>query len=378
MAIHSFASRTTSARARAAPNPTRTRYNRRTVRPRKPDLAPASPPITIERHLAPTRDGWHLELKRTVAPACLDAGLRPLLIIPGYGMNAFIFGFHPRGTSMERCFAEAGFEVWSGNLRRQGGSRPARPSAPGPSLRAYAEADLAALVDGVLSRTATRADRVDLIGASLGGSIAYAYLVLRRDHRVGAMVAMGAPLRWSNVHPALRLAFSSPAAVGLLRLQGTRRIARMGMGLLERFPGLLSIYMNPAHVDLSAAGEMVETVEDPWPRVNQDIARWIRDRDMVLARTNVTHALGHVDLPLLVVVSNRDGIVPEAAALSVIGAWGGRDVEVLRIGDEREWFAHADLFIAHDAPARVFTPIARWLAARRDGPGAPPETVEEG
>ena len=45
--------------------------------------------------------------------------------------------------------------------------------------------------------------------------------------------------------------------------------------MLTRFPSLLSIYMNATHVDLTQAGTLAETVEDPNPRVNRDIARWM-------------------------------------------------------------------------------------------------------
>ncbi|MSP59426.1 MAG: alpha/beta fold hydrolase [Myxococcales bacterium] len=321
--------------------------------------------LTVDRHHAATPDGWQLELKRTIAPAHHLPGSRPVVIIPGYGMNSFIFGFHPRGTSMERCLAEAGFEVWSANLRRQGGSRAAIQGAPGPSLRAYAETDLPAIVEAVLAASQRGAGEVDLIGASLGGSIAYAYLALDRAPRVHSLIAIGSPLRWTEVHPVLKLAFSSPRLAGALSFGGTRALARRGLGLLSRAPRLLSIYMNAGHVDLSAAATMVETVEDPIPRVNKDIAHWIKARDMVLGGVNVTEALRRVRLPLLVVVSNRDGIVPESANLSVQAAWGGQDIEILRVGDDDDWYAHADLFIGHDAPADVFAPIAAWLHARR-------------
>ena len=328
-------------------------------------LVKVSDGLVIDRHHAATRDGWLLDLKRTYSPEHFHPHTRPVVIIPGYGMNSFIFGFHPRGTSMERCLAEAGFEVWSANLRRQGSSRASSDKAPGPSLRAYAENDVRAVVDTVIAGSRTTAREVDLIGASLGGSIAYAYLALEPEPRVHGVVAIGSPLRWGAIHPALKLAFASPRLVGALAFSGTRDLARHGLRVLTRYPKLLSIYMNASHVDLSAASTLVETVEDPIPRVNRDIAHWMKAGDMVLGGVNVTDALRTIDLPLLVIVSNRDGIVPESANLSVKDAWGGRDVEVLRVGDDGDWYAHADLFIAHESPAKVFAPIARWLHAKR-------------
>jgi pimeloyl-ACP methyl ester carboxylesterase len=321
--------------------------------------------LIVDRSHAATRDGWLLDLKRTYSAEHFEPRTHPVLIVPGYGMNSFIFGFHPRGTSMERCLAEAGFEVWSANLRLQGKSRRASPGAPGPSLRSYAEEDVGAAVDAVVASTRTRAKQVDLIGCSLGGSIAYAHLALTANHHVHGLVAIGSPLRWNEIHPALKLAFKSPALIERLVFRGSRRLLQAGAGVLARFPQLLSVYANAEHIDLSKTREMMETVEDPNPRVNKDIAHWINAGDMVLRGVNVTGALRRVDIPLLVLVSNRDGIVPEQTALAATEAWGGRDVEVLRVGDDQDWYAHADLFVSHASPEKVFAPIAKWLHARR-------------
>lgn len=302
--------------------------------------------------------GWMLHCKCTSSPAALRPDRHPLVIVPGYGMNAFIFGFHPRGTSMERCLAEAGFEVWSVNLRAQGPSRRLG-RAEEPSLRAYAEEDLPAALEAILAHTRTTTGRAVLIGCSLGGSIAYAHLSRVPASPVAAVCTIGAPLRMEDLHPAVRFAFGSPRLIELVRLRGARRLAGLALPLVRRAPQLLAIYMNAAHVDLSAASELVRTVEDPVPRVNRDIAEWIASRDLIVGGTNVTHAMREQRAPLLLVVSNRDGIVPERAALSVRDVWGGQ-VELLRVGDDDRWFAHADLFIADSAPERVFAPLARW------------------
>lgn len=321
--------------------------------------------ITTEELFLPNRDGWELHATVTRAAGHLRTDRRPLLIIPGYGMNTFILGFHPRGTSMARTLAEQGFEVWAVNMRRQGDSRPAsarRP--PPPSLRAYAEVDLPAAIEGALTHTHTDCDQVDLVGCSLGGSVVYAHLALTGGPRVGSVISIGGPLRWVDAHPLLRVVFRSTLVASLLRVRGTRRLARLALPALAKVPALLGIYMNAAICDLSAADELVKTVDDPHPRVNVDISHWIRARDMVLRGVNITEALAAVAKPLLVVLANRDGIVPTGSALSAIDAWGGEDKDVLHVGDDREWYAHADLFIADRAPELVFGPMAAWLHQR--------------
>ncbi len=322
--------------------------------------------LSIAEQYLKTHDGWSLHLRRTVSPEHYDSSTRPLLIVPGYGMNNFIFGYHPRGTSMERCLAEGGFEVWSFNLRAQGESRALGRPAGEVSLHAYATVDLPALIDHVLQSSRTRADTLTLIGASLGGSVVYAYLALHGTPPVGEVITMGAPLVWAEVHPLVRVAFASPALAGTVRFSGTRNLLRRGLPLILRAPSLLSFYMNASTIDLTKLGELTRTVEDPHPAINRDIAVWIKNRDLELRGVNVTRALGRVALPLMVVLSNKDGIVPEATAMSVVEAWGGEST-VLRVGSDDNWYAHANLFVADDAPHLVFDPIIDWLR-RRAGP----------
>jgi len=316
--------------------------------------------VTITEQFLRTHDGWSLQLRKTVSPDHLDPSAAPLLIVPGYGMNNFIFGYHPRGTSLERCLAEGGFEVWSMNLRHQGESRPARPRAGAISLHAYATIDVPAAIEHVLAHTRSSATTLTLVGASLGGTISYGYLALHRKTPVRSLVTMGSPLRWDDVHPLVRIALGSPTLAGAIPIRGARPLLRNALPTLQKFPALLGFYMNPDTIDLESVAELTRTVEDPHPAINRDIATWLKSRDLELAGVNITHALRDLELPLLIVLSNRDGMVPEATAMSAASAWGGA-VEVLRVGDERNWFAHANLFVANDARELVFEPMIEWL-----------------
>ncbi len=315
---------------------------------------------------ARTTDGWLLELTRTYSPAHLRSDADPLLIVPGYGMNAHIFGYHPKGTSMTRHLAHEGFEVWTVNLRNQARTQKLHDRAPEPSLATYALFDLPAAIQTVISATHTHREKVALLGCSLGGTMAYAYLANTPDAPVSRIVAMGTPLRWEKVHPAIRVAFSSPTLAGLVRVRGTRRMARVALPALRHVPGLLSIYVNARHVDMTSPAEIVETVEDPHPRINQELSRWMIARDLTINGVNLTRAIARVKIPLLLITSNRDGVVPEAASLAARRHWGSRDVEVLRVGTTETWYAHADLYVSNSAPKEVFTPLAAWLTKKND------------
>ena len=321
--------------------------------------------MPTQEHRVKNGDGWTLSLFQTWGDG-LVAGRRPILIVPGYGMNSFIFSYHPRGASLESYLVDAGFEVWRADLRAQGGSSPDDGGdVERFGLAELAVTDLGAALAAVLARTRTGADRVDVIGASLGGTIMFAHAVLVPDHRMGSLVAMGSPVRWVKVHPVLRFAFASPMLAGLVRFRGTRKLAERALPLLARLtPWVLSVYMNPGVTDISAAREMVRTVEDPVRRINRQIAHWVSDKDLILRGINVCHGLAKVDRPLLCVIASGDGIVPRETATWPLGQVASRDKQLLEVGDAETRIAHADMFVSNESQRRVFEPIAEWLRAR--------------
>lgn len=313
----------------------------------------------------PNGDGWQLRVSRCTDRVALDKRRRPLLIVPGYGMNSHIFGYHPRGPSLMGYLAARGFEVWTADLRAQGEARSAGGSRH-YQFDDIACTDLPAVIDEIRRQTASTADRVDLIGCNLGGSYVCIYMALvpGASDVVGSIVAIGTPLRWSALHPVLKLVTRAPWLIGKIPTTGTRRIAPHVLPILAKFPKLIGVYLHPDHVDLSRPAELTRTVEDPSPRVNRQLAAWMRDGDLQIRGVNISEAMRRVDRPLLVVLANADGIVPEATAMSARELFGSRRRDVLRVGTEALRFAHADLFISDHAQELVFEPMARWLIAR--------------
>ncbi len=305
--------------------------------------------------------GWELDVRRFFDPNTLDRSRRPIVCVPGYCMNCFILGYHPGGTSMIESLVARGFEVWAANLRGQGGST--RRSGE----RRYGFADLA-LVDlpaamGFVAENSRCEPRlVDLIGCSLGATTAYAYLAHHpHDHGVGAMVNIGGPLRWNRAHPALRFAARFAPVLGNLRLRGTRQLARLLMPVVQRFPWLLSHYMNPDIIDLSKADELVQTIDDPDPQLTWEMARWITARELVVDGLNICHSLYSIEIPIQCVIALQDGIVTPEAALSVLDHIGSHEIDIVEVGSVEVPHAHADLFVSDGVEERVFRPMGQWL-----------------
>jgi pimeloyl-ACP methyl ester carboxylesterase len=311
--------------------------------------------------------GFELALKQCLPARAPEMPRPPIVIVPGYGMNAHIFGYHPAGAdqSLEATLTGLGFEVWSVNLRGQEPSRR-RGGACLYGFRDIVRDDLARVVPFVLEHTATGRDTVTLVGCSLGGTYVYAYLALVPDAPVSAVVALGAPLRWVEIHPVLESVFGCPRVVGAIPFRGTRTLARLGLPLLRHVPALLHLYLHPEMVDLSDLDEIVRTVEDPNRRLNREIAEWIKARDLVLDGTNVSEAFADDRRPLLCVVANADGIVPPATAMYPREISSAAVRDVLCVGTEEKRYAHADLYLARTTKDDFFLPLGAWLLGLPD------------
>jgi len=310
-------------------------------------------------HYVDNGAGWKLELKQCRPPKKLNRKQNPIALIPGYGMNSFIFGYHPRGPSMEDYFTGHGFEVWSINLRRQGGSQRFGGSDQF-SLKDLAINDLGAALKHIASHSKSATGKIDLIGCSLGGTLSFIYAALMPRNHAGALVAMGAPLRWEAVHPLMRLFFASPTLVGMIPMSRTRRLLKaLPMAVLRS--RLMRLYLHREIVDLSNKDLLLETVEDPSRHLNREIAEWIKNKDLMIDGRNVSEEFKHTKNPLLCVVANSDGIVPAMTALSAEELSGSKIKETLVVGTDKLRFAHADLFVSNYSHELVFRPVAEWL-----------------
>jgi pimeloyl-ACP methyl ester carboxylesterase len=308
------------------------------------------------------RDGWRFEVRHYYAPDRVDTSRPPVLLIPGYGMNTFVLDWHPDDISMVQFLVEAGFEVFTANLRGQGNSSPIKGSGNFEfGFLEVARLDIPAVIAHVLKESIGDHEQLTGIGCSLGATYLHAYLALHPgEHRLQSMVSVGGPLRWVEQHPLMRFVFASERIAGIVPFKGTRAIAKKLLPVVRNVPPLLSLYMNARDIDLSQAAVLTNTVDDPIPSLNVEIARWVNGTDLTVGGVNVTSGVGDIAIPLLCIAANRDGIVPVATATSALDHWGGPGDKHIA-GDKSRWFAHADLFINRRARVEVFEPLVDWL-----------------
>jgi pimeloyl-ACP methyl ester carboxylesterase len=316
--------------------------------------------LIIERYLIDNRAGWRLALTRFRSKRVEVRG-RPLLIIPGYGMNSFLFAFHPTGPSMVECLAARGLEAWTIDLRGQGRSIRARGTHR-YGIGDLAVEDIGAAIAHVLATTITGEKKVDLVGCSLGTALSFAHVAVVADAPVHALVSMAGLVTFRETNPMVRFAFGSPRVAGLMRMKNTRRLARLALPVLSRVaPSLISVYINERSTDLSQVARMVQAVEDPHPVINREIAEWIKRGDLVVRGVNVSERLPAMMHPFMCIVANDDGIVLPATSRHTFDKIGSARKEILFVGDTEMPIGHADLFLCKGAQPRVFAPIADFL-----------------
>lgn len=314
-----------------------------------------------DQYLVDNRAGWRLAMTRLRPDEGAPPAKRPVLIVPGYGMNSYIFGFHPRGPSMVDSFAARGIETWTVDLRGQGKSIRAQGNDR-YGLADLAIEDLGAAIAHVVANTETGASTIDVIGCSLGTALTFAHVACVPGAPVHALVSMAGLVTWKGAHPLVRFAFGSPRIVGLMRIRNTRRLARLALPAVAKIaPSLLSVYLNHKSTDLTHAAKMVQTVEDPHPMINREIAQWIKRRDLVVRGVNVSQMLPAIDKPFFCVVANDDGIVLPVTSRHTYDAIGSKTKRLLLVGEPDQPIAHADLFLCNGAQERIFAPIADFL-----------------
>lgn len=321
--------------------------------------------VQARKFVVDNGQGWFLDVKHVVDLQNHDPQKAPIVFIPGYCMNTFILDYHPTSQTLVRYLASCGYEVFTANLRGQGSSRQQgayrRPSF---GFEHWCLEDLPVIFETVQERSYSTSEKINAIGCSMGASIIWGWLAHQPDeHVLGTMISIGGPFRWEEVHPLMQVAFGSPALAGVLDIRGVRAAARAALPVIQRVPKLASYYLNTELVDVRKADELVKTIDDPVPKLNRQIAVWMRRKDFQVHGKNVTEALRGSDIPTFAIWGNGDGIVPARTAGSIADV--ATNVQTLEVGDERFPYAHADLFISRDALEKVWTPMRQWLDDRQ-------------
>ncbi len=322
-----------------------------------------------EIHLVGTRDGWRIALYRYPPPVRKHE--IPVLLCHGLGANRHNFDLGPE-TSLAVFLREAGFDVWSIDLRgRDGGGRgvwAGMPSRTDHSFDDYVREDAPAAIRHVLGRTG--ASHVHWIGHSMGGLILYALLETEEAGAIASGVAIG-----------------SPGAAG--HMGGSVRLGNIAVRMLRRFPGFqfscLAAALSPLLVRIGIPGEkgfmnrnnveplvleraLCHLVANMSAGELSQFLDWMKTGDLRSRDGTYSYAenFGSIRRPLLLMAGSRDYLVPPESVAAVYDRISSSKKDFVVLGrqqGQQEEYGHGDLLIGKNVRSEVFPRIAEWLVS---------------
>lgn len=317
-----------------------------------------------EVHYAETSDGWRLAVTR-YRPERPGAA-EPVLLVPGVAANRLHLDLAD-DISLARHLRAAGYDTWIVELRGRGLST--RPRLFNKyrydwSFDEYVEKDLPAAVATVLR--ATGAERLHLVGVSLGGMIAYALLSDPRvAEKVRSAVTIAAPatfqfqgrylfawplrnLRWLRHQFLMRLlaplaGYWHPRPIRLMH-----HPENMSGAIMRRF--LVNAAANFARNELLQFGD--------WIGKNQ-----FRSIDH---RRDYRKEMERIETPILLVAGSKDLLAPPPSVKDAYEAIGSTDKKLVIASRGQSFeahYGHLDLVLGTSSPKEIHPLVRDWIAA---------------
>jgi pimeloyl-ACP methyl ester carboxylesterase len=315
-----------------------------------------------ELHRVRSADGVVVVAKR-FRPRTPDATRLPVVCLPGLGTDSHNFDA-PAPWGLARVLADAGHDTWAVDLRGTGLSTMSFSRWVGVTFDDFVGLDVPAVVDHVLAQTG--APRVVLVGHSMGGIVAYAAMSSGLGPKVGAAVAIAAPLgfpRGFDVAPFLRLlAPLAPLAPGLWGGALGRLVTPLSLRVDTPY---LKNWLVLDHVDGRAMRRvMYRAVQDVPRGLMFQFKDWI-DNDVVRSKdrgVDYRARLHGVAVPTLVVEAPADGLADTVAVRRALPLLPHAEHFVAgRASGCRVDYGHIDVLFGRDAPRDVHPRVLAFL-----------------
>lgn len=293
--------------------------------------------------------------------------LAPVVLIHGYGQNRY--AFHLPSRSLSCYLAQAGYDVFTVELRGHGRSRHLGAHPPA-HVSHFVREDLPTAIAEVKRLSGGRP--VFLVGHSLGGLIAYAAVTqLRSD--IAGVVTLGSPYQFTRGSKTL-------AWIGAAMLALDRRVP-LGHGGLELKPvaelmrvarGIIESPLVPLPIRGFAPRSMEPQVLSQHMALAMDTGSITVLRNMFLSAAESRksgHRLGGLrgyaaafeasDVPLLIIAGTKDDLAPPASVEPAFRRSRSTD-KTYRTFPR----GHIDLLVGREAPLTVWPLIESWMGAR--------------
>ena len=289
----------------------------------------------------------------------------PLLLVHGFAQNRY--SWHTSRRSMSAWLAERGYDVWNLELRGHGRSRDAGQS--GAERFEDYEQD-------VLMVSAAMPAPAFWIGHSLGGAALYAAATRTTGpERAGTaprgVVGIAGLYQFGQANPVVGAIARATHAMRDLPIMGRLNVrTRLAGQLISRLYGLSDVTGYavplsgwwPGSIEPELLEERLREGFD-WTSMTvwQEMSRWAAE-----GRCDFDEAWTKTDVPLLVMLGDRDHLLPPADGRAAFDRSGSTDRTLLLFDDwhnEVHW-GHLDLILGRYARKHVWRALEVWLHER--------------
>lgn len=320
-----------------------------------------SPPA-VPACYAETSDGVSLALYRHGNPKG-----EPVLMVHGLGANHYNFDY-PFDQAPARLYAEAGYDVWTVDLRGHGNSGHSSSGWYRSGFDEMVRFDIPAVVATVLAHNGKQ--KLHWVGHSMGGMLFYAWAGSHKDVPVVSAVTLGSPVKMFKSSRLNRWAFRNRTLFLLLRVLPINVIMRWTNPLLPMAP---APFLDSQLVQDNCSWPLIKKVA--WNSTNNeslsllfDFLRWIVTGQWDSREGAVDYRAGlqSITTPTLVVVGSKDRLCPPRHTRNGWEEIGSDDKRFFVAGTEEGLaaeYGHIDLVFGKRAGAEVVSQTLAWAAS---------------
>lgn len=314
---------------------------------------------------APTDDGWQLAL-HFHRPTYPRPGAYPVIISHGIANNKFGVDLD-RNHSLAYYLKQNGYPVFVVSLRGCGKSRfSARSGFHDFTFDDIVEYDVPAVIRKV--RELTGSPRVNWVGHSMGGMIAYGYLgrKLPGYEDIATMTALGSPARLDTAMASLMGGITNNAWIN--KIVDIRFGAQILSPFTGRFPSPIEdiLYRREAVSRTTFRKLMKNGVENIANGLANQFIEWLKTgrehtRD---GSFNYREGFKNIKIPLLVVSGSKDMVAIAESVRYGYEQAGSKKKKYFNAGKEDGAsvdYCHTGLVLGEKASQDIFPMVLSWL-----------------
>jgi pimeloyl-ACP methyl ester carboxylesterase len=317
---------------------------------------------------AETSDGWKIALYRYLPKNGPIPGQAPILLCHGLGANRYNLDA-PGRLSLARWLVKKGFECWVIELR--GSGKSTRPTLFNGkkfnwNFDHYVNYDIPAALE--LIQQTTGQGQVHWIGHSMGGMVAYAYLITHDPAPIRSIVAIASPSFAHLAHPLIdRLTPLRRILKFLPRIPYAGASALL-VPIMPLFrPTIGRLFANPKNMRTFDLQRLVAIVPQDLPlTLLAQVLDWYADKGFVddYKRLEYFRELGRIKTPAFILAGTFDRLTPPADLRYVYDEISSKDKKFILFGRDsgcRHDYGHIDLVLGKYAREEIYPHIHQWL-----------------